>query len=148
MNIAPKFWFLMRYGISGAIGAGIQTFTLYVWVDLLHLETSYLVGAAVGFCLALFVTFALQKYWTFRDRVRTELQRQFISYTCIALASLGLNILLLHVSKLLFEHFGINFFATWYLVAQIVIIIFLAALTFIANYFLTFRGNRAVAADV
>lgn len=139
MNIASKFWFLMRYGIAGAIGAAIQTLALYVWVGVLHLETNYLLGATVGFCIALIVTFTLQKYWTFRDHAHTELQRQFVMYTGIALISLGLNILLLHMSKLLLERLGFNFFDMWYLVAQLAIIGLLAAMTFIANYFLTFR---------
>lgn len=138
-RITSKYRLLLRYGIVGVVGGAIQTLTLYLWVGVLHLEAFYLFGAVVGFCAALLVTFTLQKYWTFRDHENTEVQRQFVVYTGIALASLGLNILLLHMSKLLLEYAGLNFFDGWYLFAQIAIIVLLAGASFIANYFLTFR---------
>jgi putative flippase GtrA len=147
MDTSSKFWFLVRYGAVGVVGGVIQTSTLYVWVGVLHLEADYLAGAVVGFCAALLVTFTLQKYWTFRDHGRTEVQRQFILYSGIALFSLGLNILLLHLSKLLLERAGLNFFDTWYLLAQIAVITLLAGMSFIANYFLTFRKNYPAASD-
>lgn len=147
MNTASKSLFLMRYGIVGVIGGTIQTLILYFWVGILRLEAFYLLGATVGFCISLIVTFSLQKYWTFRDNVRAELRRQFIIYTSIALLSLGLNILFLHMSKLLLEHFGFDFFNRWYLFAQIAIIVLLATVSFIANYFITFRENRSVVID-
>jgi putative flippase GtrA len=136
---ASTFWFLVRYGVVGVLGGVLQTLTLYVWVDMLRLEGQYLVGAVLGFCIALAVTFTLQKYWTFRDRAREETKRQFLIYTTIALINLGLTVGLLHVSKLLLEWAGLDFFRVWYLVAQIVIIVVLAGASFVANYFITFR---------
>jgi putative flippase GtrA len=144
MKTTATFWFLLRYGIVGAVGGALQTLTLFVWVSTLHLETLYLFGAGVGFCVALTVTFALQKYWTFRDHSRTETRRQFLIYTGIALLNLGLNVLLLHMSKLSLERAGLDFFDTWYVVAQIAIIVFLAAASFAANYLITFRTSPPV----
>ncbi len=139
MNISSNSWFLLRYGVVGVSGGLIQTTTLYIWVELLHLQAHYLVGATVGFCLALAVTFTLQKYWTFRDYAREQLHKQFSLYTFIALINLGLNVSLLHLAKVLLEALGLNFFHVWYLMAQVSIIVILAALSFIANYFITFR---------
>ena len=93
MNMISNYWFLTRYGIVGATGGLIQISVLYFWVNVLRLEAQYLIGAVLGFCAALLVTFTLQKYWTFRDHVHTEVRQQFITYTTVALSSLGLNIL-------------------------------------------------------
>ncbi|HCR52232.1 TPA: hypothetical protein DIV48_01120 [Candidatus Kaiserbacteria bacterium] len=135
----PTFLLLIRYGVAGMTGALIQTSTLYIWVDVFHFEDWYLVGAVVGFHLALLATFALQKYWTFRDRAYAGIRRQFFFYTIIALASLGLNILFLHTSKLFLERLGFDFFHGWYLLAQVGSIAIVAATSFVANYSLTFR---------
>lgn len=143
MKITSHYLFLLRYGLVGVCGGVIQTTTLYMWVDILHLETFYLVGAVVGFCLALITTFTLQKYWTFVDHAREHIQRQFFSYTLIALGNLGLTLFGLHVSRIAFEASGIAFFHVWYLVAQITIIVILSALSFLANYFITFSRGRS-----
>lgn len=142
-DTGPTGSFLLRYGIVGVIGGIIQTLTLYVWVDVLRLEAYYLAGATMGFFAALLVTFTLQKYWTFRDHARAKLQRQFFSYTVIALLTAGFNISLLHLSKILLERFGLDFFRMWYVLAQVLIIAVIAVLSFLANYFITFRARRS-----
>lgn len=142
MNTVATVWFLMRYGIVGAVGGVLQTLTLYIWVDILQKESHYLWGAVIGFCIALLVTFTLQKYWTFNDRDRTSMHYQFFFYTSIALASLALNLFFLHVSKTVLEALGFDFFRTWYLLAQITSVGVVAAFSFITNYFITFRTTR------
>ncbi len=138
MNIPSHYMYIVRYGIVGVCGGAIQTSMLYLWVDILHLETYYLLGTSTGFCLALGVTFTLQKYWTFKDSVRENIKKQFYSYTIIAIINLGLNVFLLHLSKTILEMLGLNFFQTWYLIAQVLIVGILAACSFVANYTLTF----------
>lgn len=139
LAIPSRYWLLVRYGIVGVTGGIIQTLFLYLWVGVLRLETHYLVGASLGFCCALMVTFTLQKYWTFRDRAEGVAHRQFALYTLIALLNLALTVLLLHASKALIEQSGFDFFDRWYLIAQVTIIVLLAGASFSANYFVTFK---------
>ena len=143
MITLSNYWFLLRYAVVGVSGGVLQTATLYVWVELLRLQEYYLSGSAIGFCLALMVTFTLQKYWTFKDYEQAMLQRQFTWYTTIALVNLGANVSLLHISRLALEALGLNFFHVWYLMAQIGIIIILAILSFTTNYLITFRKRHA-----
>ena len=135
------YWFLMRYAIVGACGGGIQTATLYTWVEFFHLEKYYIFGSIIGFCLALLVTFTLQKYWTFRDRAHSQLKKQFFFYTSIAITNLTLNIFFLHTSKVILEALGLDFFHIWYLIVQVGIVVLLAGLSFMANYLFTFNRN-------
>ncbi|OGG41018.1 hypothetical protein A2118_02110, partial [Candidatus Kaiserbacteria bacterium GWA2_50_9] len=114
-----KFRLITRYGISGATAAAIQIVGLYIWVSVLGLTRQYLLGVVIAYCVALFVAFIMQKYWTFRDYSRDLIVKQVFWYTAISLGNLGLNALILHTSKVVLESNGLNFFQVWYLVAQI-----------------------------
>jgi putative flippase GtrA len=137
--LLQRYSFLIRYGISGVIGALVQTLTLYIWVTVLGLRDHYLWGLVVGFCVTLLISFSLQKYWTFADKVHSRLPRQFMFYTVTALGSLGLNSILLYASKQIVEGWGFDFFDKWYLLAQIIIIFMVAVCSFLVNYFVTFK---------
>ena len=133
---------LMRYAIVGALGAITQTGVLYLWISVLHLEETYILGVVIGFCLALALTFSLQKWWTFKDDSTARTRRQFIVYTAIALVSVALNAGLLQGTKTMFDIFNIDFFQMWYLIAEVVIVALVAFLSFFANRVLTFPGSN------
>jgi putative flippase GtrA len=135
-----RFWLLFRYGVSGAFGAFVQTFSLYVWVSLLGFHETYLLGAFIGFCLALIVTFALQKFWTFRDRTMHQTHKQLAMYSAVAVLNVIINIVLLAAAKESFFYLGINFFAGWYIAVQAAIVIFASGVSFLINYFYTFKA--------
>jgi putative flippase GtrA len=137
-----RFGLLIRYGLSGLIGAAIPIIFLYGWVTVLGFKSTYLFGLGLGFIVALIVTFALQKYWAFRDRVADRTLHQLLSYSAVAFAGLTINTLLLALTKASFEHFGIDFFNRWYLIAQIVIIAVVSMFNFAMNYLFTFQRSR------
>lgn len=128
-----------RYGAIGIFGASVQVATLWFWVAILGLPGHYLWGVVAGFLIALGVTFPLQKYWTFRDTSKDQTERQFGSYTAIALLSLVGNTVLLSLAKHLLEYANVDFFRVWYLVCEAGIVISIAGFSFISNYFLTFN---------
>ena len=130
---------LLRYGIAGVFGACIQTSALYVWVSVLGFESTYLLGAVIGFALALIITFLLQKYWTFRDHTTYRTRRQFTCYSIVAVCNVALNLLLLMGAKALLTVFGIDFFHGWYLAAQIFAVTIASGMSFVVNYFFTFK---------
>jgi putative flippase GtrA len=132
---------LVRYAISGVIGIFVQTSILFVWVSVLGLRDQYLVGSMVGLLVALCVAFTLQKYWTFRDMTHHTVHIQFAMYAVIALINLALNTALLHLSKIFIDSLGLNFFHVWYLICQVIVLGFVAAVSFFANYFFTFRTH-------
>jgi putative flippase GtrA len=134
--------FLGRYTLAALIGSALNILFLYVWVSLLGLADSYLLGLTLGFILALFVTFALQKLWSFRDRERSTAPRQLVSYTAVAVSGLVLNALLLAAAKAAFEWASVDFFGGWYLVAQTVCIGIVAFFNLAMNFLFTFRRAR------
>lgn len=130
---------LLKYIITGGIGALIQTISLYVWVGVFEFKDTYLVGVTLGFLLALAVTFTLQKFWTFKDDRKTQIHRQALSYSVVAIIGLTINVTLLATAKSLFEAVGHDFFITWYIVAQIGIVAFVSVINFTLNKMITFR---------
>jgi putative flippase GtrA len=136
-------WLLLRYGVAGAFGAFVQTFTLYLWVTVFGLQETYLFGALLGFCLALAITFLLQKHWTFRDHTKYRTERQLMWYAGVAVINAFINIALLALTKHLVSTLGIDFFAGWYLLAQLTIVGFASGVSFLLNYNLTFRHEMS-----
>ena len=137
-----RIHFLARYGISGATGGIIKTLGLYVWVSVLGFEAEYLWGVVIAYCVALAVTFLMQKYWTFRDRSHAMLGHQVVFYTLVSLVNLGINALLLHLGKVSLESAGMDFFRGWYLLVQVLAVLISAMVAFFANYYITFREVR------
>lgn len=129
-----RYGMIIRYAISGAVGALIQIATLAFWVEVVHKgnEGEYLDGVVVGFLIALAVTFTLQKYWTFKDASSSRAKRQFALYTFFALGNLAANAGLMY---LLVDVFGF-----WYLGANVMTVGCVAILSFLANRYLTFRA--------
>lgn len=151
MNFLRRFgltreraFLVIRYGLVGLCGAAIQVGAFYAWVSILGLESHYLLGSAASLALALITTFTLQKYWTFRDSEASRAPMQFASYATIALGNLVLNLLLMRGAKEAFEAYGVDFFGGWHVVAQAAIVLFVAGLSFLANYFVTFRKAKPV----
>lgn len=137
-----RFLFLARYGISGLTGGAIQVLFLYIWVSLLGLKSTYLLGLVLGFICALIATFALQKYWAFRDKEPNRTLNQLLSYSTVAVLGLTLNSVLLAGAKAVLEWFSLDFFDGWYLIAQIAIVGIVAIFNFSMNFLFTFRHSR------
>jgi putative flippase GtrA len=134
-----KYGLFFRYGVAGVVGATVQVSILYIWVSLLGFESTYLLGVIMGFCVALVITFLLQKHWTYRDHSTHRTTKQFFTYGGVALLNLTANALLMAGTKWFLTGLGIDFFQGWYLLAQIVVVFLTSVMSFILNYFITFR---------
>lgn len=138
-SLLTEFFLLIRYGIIGVSAILIQIVALYIWVSLLGFHAWYLLGVVIGFVIALVFAFLMQKYWTFKDHDPTTRTRQFLIYTGVSVGTLVLNVLLLALTKALFESWSVAFFEAWYLVAQVLILGLCAVVSFVVNRFITFR---------
>jgi|GEM_PF-232312 len=136
-----NIFFLFRYGISGGIGALVQSGFLFLWVSVFGFERIYLWGAVLGFIIALAVAFSLQKYWTFRDRSSTTPTRQFVIYGLVATLNLFLITGGLELARTLFVARGVDFFNWWYLLVQAGIIVIVSAMSLALNSLFTFRKD-------
>jgi len=83
-----QFW---KFCIVGFIGTAIDFGVLNLGVEVIHLNV-YL-AAAIAFVLAASNNFALNKYWTFLNKVKgNKLFGQYFRYLLISIGGLMLNL--------------------------------------------------------
>lgn len=120
---------LLRYLVAGFIGAFTQIGSLYFFTDILGVW--YIYSSLMAFCLALCVSFTLQKTWTFGENHTVGMQSQFMKYMLVALFGVLVNTGTMFV---LVEIFGI-----WYILSQIIAGAFIASINFLAYKFFIFN---------
>jgi putative flippase GtrA len=112
-----------------AVGAVGYVINLGVYTALLHAGLHYLLAATGSFLVAVTSNYLLNRWWTFHDR-RAGVAAQGMRFFVVSLASLGANLLVLHVLVTL----GVG-----KLVAQAVAIVLVTPLNFIGNKLWSFR---------
>jgi len=112
-----------------AVGAVGYVINLGVYTALLHGGLHYLVAATGSFFVAVSSNYLLNRWWTFHDR-RAGVAAQGMRFFVVSLASLGANLLVLHV----LVTFGVG-----KLVGQAVAIVLVTPLNFIGNKLWSFR---------
>jgi putative flippase GtrA len=117
-----------------AVGAVGYLVNLAVYTVLLHSGLHYLVAATGSFLVAVTCNYGLNRWWTFHDR-RAGLAAQGMRFFIVSLASLGANLLVLHVLVTL----GIG-----KLVGQAIAIVLVTPLNFIGNKLWSFRHRPDV----
>ena len=109
-----------RYIISGGTSAFVDLSLLYMFNSVLGIH--YLVSSVFAFCVAFFVSFILQKFWTFKNHSTDDIHKQIFTYLGTSLFSLGLNTLLMYVF--------VDYFGIMVLLSQIFAGIIVACFTF------------------
>lgn len=117
---------LAKFCAVGAVGYVIN---LAVYAALLHGGVHYLLAATCSFLVAVASNYVLNRHWTFRDR-RAGVAAQGMRFFLVSLASLGANLLVLHV----LIRFGLG-----KLVGQAVAIVLVTPLNFVGNKLWSFR---------
>lgn len=124
---------LVKFCVVGAIGYVVN---LAVYTALLHAGLHYILAAICSFVVACTSNYFLNRHWTFHDR-RGHVGVQGAQFLLVSLASLGANLLVLH----LLIRFGLDDHKT---VAQGIAIIVVTPLNFLGNRLWSFRTRRAL----
>jgi putative flippase GtrA len=120
---------LAQFCVVGAVGYLIN---LGVYALLLHEKLHYLLAATLSFLVAVANNYWLNRHWTFRER-KAGVATQGMRFFLISVASLGANLLILHVLIRL----GLG-----KLVGQAIAIVLVTPLNFIGNKLWSFRRPR------
>lgn len=86
---------VIRYIFSGGVAVFSNLSVLFVLTEYCHLW--YLFSAVIAFCCGVVVSYFLQKFFTFKDRARRNVLKQFTSFFLYSLSMLGLNTLLMYL---------------------------------------------------
>ena len=117
---------LAKFCVVGAVGYAVN---LAVYASLLHVGYHYLLAATGSFFVAVACNYTLNRHWTFRDR-RAGVAAQGMRFFAVSLASLGANLLVLHLLVTL----GAGKF-----VGQAIAIVLVTPLHFVGNKLWSFR---------
>jgi len=120
---------IFRYIISGGTAACIDIFILYFLTS--YLKVHYLLAAIFAFMVAFFVSFILQKFWTFKNNSKKNIHRQLTFYLIVSVTNLFLNTFLMYVF--------VDIIHAWYILAQIFSGGIIAMESFILYQYLIFR---------
>ncbi len=121
-----------RYLAAGGTAALVDFIFLYFFTDMAHLH--YLWSSVLAFIAAFFVSFFLQKFWTFQDDSVEKVHSQVAVYLAVAVASLLLNTALMYLF--------VDVFRLWYMAAQFTASGLLACATFFVSRDFIFRTKH------
>jgi len=121
---------LAKFCVVGAIGYCVN---LAVYAALLHAGLHYLLAATCSFFVAVTSNYTWNRLWTFRDR-RAGVAAQGMRFFVVAVASLGANLIVLHVLITL---------GAGKLVGQAIAIVLVTPLNFVGNRLWSFRHPRS-----
>ena len=116
------FHSLFKYLVSGGSSACANLGILYLLTEYAHVH--YLQSAVLSFTVAFFISFLLQKFWTFQDMRKEVIHQQMIWYLCLSLINLLVNTLLIYIL--------VEYAHLWYLAAAVVS----GALLAVSNFFI------------
>ncbi len=122
---------VVKFVLSGTGAALVHISILYMLTEYFGLW--YIASATVGWIIAFFVSFALQRFWTFGDRPSRAghvLQYGLLQAGNIVLNALGVAILTEYLSL-------------WYIASQVVVIGLVAAWTYAASSRIIFAHAAA-----
>jgi putative flippase GtrA len=117
---------LAKFCVVGAVGYGIN---LAVYTAVLHAGVHYLVAATCSFLVAVTSNYTLNRHWTFREH-RAGVGAQGVRFFIVSLASLGANLLVLHLLITV---------GAGKLVGQAIAIVLVTPLNFVGNKLWSFR---------
>ncbi len=101
---------LMKFILVGGTSAATSVVVLYALTHYAHVW--YLLSSVISFFFAFFVSFFLQKFWTFQERSFSNIDKQLFRYSVIILCNLMLNTAALYLF--------VEFYHMHYVVAQLV----------------------------
>lgn len=127
--ILPK---TARYIIAGGTGAAINIGTLFVLTHFLGVW--YLVSSVTAFLVAFFVSFYLQRTWTFQSGGVENRRRHIALYFLVTVFNLGVNTLIVYLS--------VEYFHLWYVAAQILAGAIVAVFSFFVYQHLIFTEPK------
>ncbi len=129
----PTMMQLLRFIISGGTATAVNLGILFTLTHLFSLW--YLLSSVIAFGVAFWVSFAMQKLWTFGDTSKDRAPTQAFFFLGVILAGLGINTTLLFI---LVEYLHIH-----YLLAQLISGVFIATMNYFSYRHLVFRDTDA-----
>lgn len=113
---------IIKFVVSGGFSACVNIGTLYLLTEYARIH--YLQSAVISFIIAVFISFLLQKFWTFQDMRKEVVHWQMMWFLGLSLTNLLINTLLIYSL--------VEYLHLWYLAAAVIS----GALLAVSNFFI------------
>lgn len=130
-NLLRKHKRPIKYLIAGSTATLVDLGLLYFFTSLLGIW--YLISACLAFAVSFFVSFFLQKFWTFRDPDKQRMPKQMAAYLAVALTNLVINAALMYGL--------VDGFKVWYIFAQLIASGLIAGESYLVYKFIIFSKS-------
>jgi len=126
---AEKYKDKVKFIVSGLTATAVDFILLYILHGLFHIQV--VISSVIAFAAAFFVSFYLQKFWTFRNNDKKAIYRQMLMYLAVAIFGLlvtagGMFVLVVKLG-------------TWYILAQALVSASLAIGNFLVYKLIIFK---------
>jgi len=122
----------IKFVVTGFLATIVNLFFLFIFYKIFEIRIIY--AASFSWFLAFFVSFSLQKFWTFRSLSFKKMPQQIVYYFSLALVSLILNARWMY---LLVETLELH-----YILSQLIVLFILAILNYIVYKFFIFKEKK------
>ena len=122
---------ILKFLLSGSSATAVDIFLLFYLTEIVGMW--YLYSAVFSFGVSFFVSFYMQKYWTFEDKREHVKTKQLVMYFLVAGTNLSLNTAILYY---LVDYLGI-----YYLLAQLMAVGFLGIGSFLMYNIVIFKQS-------
>jgi putative flippase GtrA len=128
-NFCDQHKAIIKFVVAGCLAGGTDLVLLFIFHGLGQIDIVW--STSLAFILSFLISFSLQKFWTFRNYGPGQTWRQLLLYILNSFLGLYLNGLGMHLL--------VNEYLIWYLLAQIIVNLILAAWNFVIYKFVIFR---------
>ncbi len=118
-----------KFAIVGTINTLISLAVLYVLTDVFKFY--YMISAVLAFLVSATNSFILNKLWTFKENLSYHATTKYVKFIIISVTALIFNLSILYVLT--------EFFHVYYLLSQIIAILFSLWINFFGNKLWTFK---------
>jgi putative flippase GtrA len=102
---------IVKFLLSGPVAGAVDLLTLYILHGLFGVSVIW--STSLAYILSFWVSFYLQKFWTFCNHNKKHVYRQLALYFLFAFINLNINGYLMHIM--------VNRYHIWYLLAQLIV---------------------------
>ncbi len=86
---------IVKYLIAGGTSTSADLLIYFIFTYLVGLW--YIESSVLSFTIAFWISFILQKFWTFRDKNTEKMMKQTYLYFFVAIINLGISTLLIYL---------------------------------------------------
>jgi len=123
---------IVKFFMSGPIAGAVDLLVLYILHGLLQISVIW--STSLAYILSFWVSFYLQKFWTFCNHNKKHVYHQLSLYFLFALINLNINGYLMHIL--------VNRYQVWYVLAQLIVSLAIGLASYLVYRFIIFRKHH------